>query len=160
MEKFRYVNCEEQILKMTLPQKNGHRIKTPSSELTILVSSCWEKIFIRNNALNFFILSLVFLKLLIVSCCILSGPPCIWIMVIIVIWPLFRKMPVNQKPLNRIGIFWYHFTPRKSHLINLMISVKLVKVGPHGLSVFWGHPIYIYIYIWGMCLYIATCMKL
>ena len=43
-----------------------------------------------------------------------------WNMVIIVIWPLFRKMPVNQKPLNRIGIFWYHFTPRK--LLYLMVS--------------------------------------
>ena len=30
-----------------------------------------------------------------------------WRMVIIVIWPLFRKMPVNQKTLNRIGIFCY-----------------------------------------------------
>ena len=28
---------EGQILKMTLPQKNGHRIKTPSSKLTISV---------------------------------------------------------------------------------------------------------------------------
>ena len=33
-----------------------------------------------------------------------------WSMVMI--WPLFRKMPVNQKTLNQIGIFWYHFTPR------------------------------------------------
>ena len=56
-----------QMLKMTLPQKNGHRIKTPTSKLMILVSSCWKKNFIRNNAHNFFILSLVFLKLLIVG---------------------------------------------------------------------------------------------
>ena len=56
-------------------------------------------------------------------------------------------MPVNQKPLNRIGIFWYHFTPRK--LLYHMVSVKLVKFGPHGLSVFLGPPcIYIYIYIY------------
>ena len=34
-------------------------------------------------------------------------------MVIIVIWPLFRKMPANQKPLNRIEICWYQFIPRK-----------------------------------------------
>ena len=66
---------EGQILKMTLPQKNGHRIKTPSSKLTILVSSCWEKNFIRNNAHNFFILSLVFLKLLIVSVAFFLGHP-------------------------------------------------------------------------------------
>ena len=51
-----------QILKMTLPQKNGHRIKTPSSKLMILLWSFWKKNFIRNNAHNLFILSLVFLK--------------------------------------------------------------------------------------------------
>ena len=66
-----------QILIMTLPQKNGSRIKTPSSKLTILVSFCWEKNFIRNNAHNLFILSLVFLKIIDRNCCILSGPPCI-----------------------------------------------------------------------------------
>ena len=60
---------------MTLPQKNGNRIKTPSSKLTILVSSCWEKNFIRNNAHNFFILSLVFFKLLIVSVAFFLGHP-------------------------------------------------------------------------------------
>ena len=60
---------------MTLPQKNGHRIKTPSSKLTILVSSCWKKNCIRNNAHNFFILSLVFLKLLIVSVAFFLGHP-------------------------------------------------------------------------------------
>ena len=66
---------EEQILKMTLPQKNGHRIKTPSSsKLTILVSSYWKN-FIRNNAHNFFILSLVFLKLLIESVAFSLGHP-------------------------------------------------------------------------------------
>ena len=48
------------------------------------------------------------------------------------------KMPVNKKLLNRIGIFWYHFTPRK--LLYYMISVKFVKFGPLGLSVFLGHP--------------------
>ena len=52
---------------MTLPQKNGHRIKTPSSKLTILVSTYWKKNFIRNNAHSFFNLSLVFLILLIKS---------------------------------------------------------------------------------------------
>ena len=41
------------VLKMTLPRKNGSRIKTPSSRLTILVSSCWKKNFIHNNAHNF-----------------------------------------------------------------------------------------------------------
>ena len=64
-------------MKMTLPQKNIHRIKKPSSKLTILVSSCWENNFIRNNAHNFFILSLIFLKLLIVSVAFFFGPPCI-----------------------------------------------------------------------------------
>ena len=55
---------EGQILKMTLPQNNGHRIKTPSSKLMILVSSCWGKNSTQNNAHNFFIL---------------FGPPCIQI---------------------------------------------------------------------------------
>ena len=60
-----------------------------------------------------------------------------WRIVIIVIWTLFSKMPVNQKPLNRIGIFWYQFTPRK--LLYLLVSLYLVKFGPHWLSVFfWG----------------------
>ena len=51
---------------------------------------------------------------------------------------LFRKMPVNQKPLIRIGIFWYQFTPRK--LLYLLVSLNLVKFGPHWLSVFFGPP--------------------
>ena len=54
--------------------------------------------------------------------------------VIIVIWPLFRKMAANQKPLNQIEIFWYQFTPRK--LLYLMKSVNLAKFGPHWLSFF------------------------
>ena len=63
-----------------------------------------------------------------------------WAWACIVIWPLFRKMPINQKPLNRIRIFWYHFTPRK--LLYLMVSINLVKFGPHGLSVFWGATLF------------------
>ena len=67
---------EGQILNMTLPQENGHRIKTPSLKLTILVSSYWEKKrYIRNNAHNFFILSLVFLRLLIESVAFFLGHP-------------------------------------------------------------------------------------
>ena len=66
---------EGQKKEKTLPQKNGHRIKTPSSNLTILVSSCWGKNFIHNNAHNSFILSLVFLKLLIVSVAFFLGHP-------------------------------------------------------------------------------------
>ena len=68
---------EEQILKMTLPQKNGHRIKTPSSKLTILVSSYWKKNFIRNNAHKMFHSVPRFLEIIDQKCCILSGPPCI-----------------------------------------------------------------------------------
>ena len=56
-----------------------------------------------------------------------------WSMVIIVIWPLFKKKIVNKKPLNRIGIFWYHFTPRK--IPYFMVSFNLVKFGSHGLWV-------------------------
>ena len=43
---------KKQILKMTLPQKNGSRIKTPSSKSLILVSFCWKKYFLRINALT------------------------------------------------------------------------------------------------------------
>ena len=64
-----------QILKMTLPQKNGHRIQTPSSKLMILVSSCWKKNLIRNNGHSLFILPLVFLKSLIVSVAFFLGHP-------------------------------------------------------------------------------------
>ena len=68
---------EGQILKMTLPQKNGHRLKTPSSELTILVSSCSEKNSTRNNVHNFFYSVPRFSEIIDWTCCILSGPPCI-----------------------------------------------------------------------------------
>ena len=64
-----------QILKMTLPQKNGHRIKTPLLKLVILVSSCWKKNFVRNNAHSFFILFLVFLKSLSVGVAFFLGHP-------------------------------------------------------------------------------------
>ena len=43
---------KKQILKMTLPQQNGSRIKTPSLKLLILVSFCWKKNFLRINALT------------------------------------------------------------------------------------------------------------
>ena len=42
---------KEQILKITLPQKNGSRIKTPSSKSLILVSLCRKKNVLFNNAL-------------------------------------------------------------------------------------------------------------
>ena len=64
-----------QILKMTLPQKSGHRIQTPSSKLMILVSSCWKNNFIRNNGHSLFILSLAVLKSLIVSVAFFLGHP-------------------------------------------------------------------------------------
>ena len=63
------------ILKMTFPQKNGHRIKTPSSKLVILVSSCWKKFFLRINVHHYFIQSLVFLKLVIVGVAFFLGHP-------------------------------------------------------------------------------------
>ena len=43
---------KKQILKMTLPHKNGSRIKMPSSESLILVSFCWKKNFLLINALT------------------------------------------------------------------------------------------------------------
>ena len=66
-----------QILKMTLPQKNGHRIQTPSSKLMILVSSCWKNNFIRNNGHSFVYSVPHFVEIIDRKCCILSGPPCI-----------------------------------------------------------------------------------
>ena len=46
---------KEQILKITLPQKNGSRIKTPSSKSLILVSFCRRKNVLFINALTNFI---------------------------------------------------------------------------------------------------------
>ena len=71
---------EWQILKMTLPQKNGHRIKTPSSKLMILVSSCWKNNFRCIDAHKSFILSPVFLKLLIVGVAFFLGHPVYWLL--------------------------------------------------------------------------------
>ena len=59
----------------TLPQKNGHIIKTPSSKLMILVSFCWEKNSIHINVHNFLILSLVFVKLLTEGVAFFLGHP-------------------------------------------------------------------------------------
>ena len=87
---------EEQILKMTLPQKNGHRIKTPSSKLTILVSSYWKKNFIRNNAYTILILSPRFLAIIDRMGCILSGPPCISL--------ILKHIPNEMKIHSRF--FW------------------------------------------------------
>ena len=46
-------------------------------------------------------------------------------------------MPANQKPLNRLELLWYQFTPRE--ILYHMVSVNFVKFGPHGLSgIFWA----------------------
>ena len=66
---------KEQISKITLPQKNGSRIKMPSSKLTILVSSCWEKNYTNNDAHKFFNSVPRFLEIIDRKCCILFGPP-------------------------------------------------------------------------------------
>ena len=70
-----------QILKMTLPQKNGYRIKTPSSKLMILVSFCWEKNYMYALMHTTFSFCPLFSwNYWSYRCCILSGPPCIvWI---------------------------------------------------------------------------------
>ena len=67
------------ILKMTLLQKNGYRIKMPSSKSLILVSFCWNKNFLRIYALTNLIYNVVpnFFEISDCRCCILSGPPCI-----------------------------------------------------------------------------------
>ena len=66
---------KKQILKMTLPQKNGSRIKTPSSKLLILVSFCWKKKILRINALTNLIESLISLKLEIIGVAFFLGHP-------------------------------------------------------------------------------------
>ena len=43
---------KKQILKMTLLQRNGSRIKTPSSKSLILVSLSWKKNFLHIYALT------------------------------------------------------------------------------------------------------------
>ena len=58
-----------QILKITLPQKNGHRIKTPPSKLMILVSSCWKKNCIRKNGHKLVYSVPRFLKIIDRRCC-------------------------------------------------------------------------------------------
>ena len=88
-----------QSLKMTLPQKNGHRIKMPWSKWMFLLSFCWEKNFIRINAYNFFIFSLVFLKLLIVSVAFFVGHP-------VYHW-LRAKRPLNCTNPKEIIPFWF-----------------------------------------------------
>ena len=77
---FRYVNCDfwdrsGKFWKWHCLKKTANRIQTPSSKLMILVSSCWKKNFIRNNRHSLFILSLVFLKSLIVSVAFFLGHP-------------------------------------------------------------------------------------
>ena len=66
---------KEQILKMTLPQKNGSRIKTPSSKSLIWVSFCWEKYVLLINALTNSILLLISLKLVILAVAFFLGHP-------------------------------------------------------------------------------------
>ena len=56
-------------------EKQPDRIKTPSSKLMILVSPCWKKNFMCNNAHNLFILPLVFLKSLIAGVAFFLGHP-------------------------------------------------------------------------------------
>ena len=60
---------------MTLPQKNGSRIKTPSSKSLILVSFCWKKKVLLINALIYLIESLIPLKLVNVGVAFFLGHP-------------------------------------------------------------------------------------
>ena len=52
---------------MTLPQKNGSRIKTPSSKLLILVSFSWKNNFLRISTLTTLIWFLIPFKLVIIG---------------------------------------------------------------------------------------------
>ena len=66
---------KEQILKITLPQKNGPRIKTPSSKSLILVSFCRKENVLLINALTKLIYSMVSLKLVIKIVAFFLGHP-------------------------------------------------------------------------------------
>ena len=46
---------KQQILKMTLLQKNGSRIRTPPAKSLILVSFCWKNNFLQIYALTILI---------------------------------------------------------------------------------------------------------
>ena len=66
---------KEPILKITLPQKNGPRIKTPSSKSLILVSFCKKENVLLINALTKLIYSMVSLKLVIKIVAFFLGHP-------------------------------------------------------------------------------------
>ena len=68
---------KKQILKLTLLQKNGSRIKTFSSKSLNLVSFSWKKNVLRIYAFTNFGLVPDFFEISDRRCCILSGPPCI-----------------------------------------------------------------------------------
>ena len=60
---------------MTLTQKNGSKIKTPSSKSLILVSFCWKKNVLLITVLTNLIKSLISLKLVIESVAFFLGHP-------------------------------------------------------------------------------------
>ena len=80
-KKFRYVNCDfwdkRANLENYIASNTAIESKTPSSKLTILVSSYWKKNFIRNNVHKFFHSVPRFLEIIDRKSCIHSGPPCI-----------------------------------------------------------------------------------
>ena len=75
---------KKQILKITLPQKNGSRIKTPSSKLLILVSFCWQKriFYALMHSLIWFSPWFLLLKLVIIGVAFFLGHPVYYKMII------------------------------------------------------------------------------
>ena len=62
---------------------------------------------------------------------------------------IVQKMPVNQKPLKRIGIFWYQFTPRKLLSPGIKIwSTLAVRFYRATLYLFCFVILYLYSLVW------------
>ena len=99
---------KKQIVKMTLPEKNGSRIKTLSSKSLILVLFCWKKNFLHINALtNFF-------KISDHRCCVLPGPPCVinsnWLYIVIYYYFLLSLVHIYPSIFQRIPLQWFKMT--------------------------------------------------
>ena len=95
-----------QILKITLPQKNCHRILTPSSKLMILVSFCWKKEFYTQQCTQIVFSVPCLLKIIDRRCCILSGPPCIYEFLYIFMIQIIRPTSNCSHMLSTILIMW------------------------------------------------------
>ena len=100
---------------------------TPSSKLTILVPSCSEKNSIRYNysAHNFFILSLICLKLLIVSVAFFLGHP-VYCMVCIIAARQIKAPALNN--CNRLEIKDQNFQYCNKQINNNEHEIQIINI--------------------------------